>query len=117
MARLIKRGQIWIADLNPGYGIEIHKKRPVLIISSDIFNMQLRTAIVVPLSTQVIPLGPEKILIEKNGTGLDQDSAALCIDIRAIDKNRLLKLSGKIPQIKIKEIEEALKLVLGLIQE
>lgn len=114
MARLIKRGQIWVANLDPGYGIEIRKKRPILVISSDIFNEQLKTVIVIPISTQVLPLGPEKILIEKDGSNLERDSAALAVNIRAIDKSRLIKKAGKISKQKLLEVEEAVKLVLGI---
>lgn len=114
MARLIKRGQIWIADLNPGYGIEIHKKRPVLVISGDIFNRQLKTIIVIPISTQVLPLGPEKILIEKHGSNLENDSAVLAVDIRAIDKDRLVKRIGKVSKQKMSEVEDTIKLVLDM---
>lgn len=115
MARLIKRGQIWVANLDPGYGVEIRKKRPVLIISGDIFNNQLRTVIVIPISTQVLPLGPEKILIKKGVSGLEEDSAVLAVDIRSIDKDRLVKKMGKISKKKLQEVEEALKLVLGIV--
>jgi mRNA interferase MazF len=114
MARLIKRGQLWVANLDPGYGVEIRKKRPVLIISNDFFNQQLRTVIVIPISTQVLPLGPEKIMIEKNGNGLEENSAVLAVDIRAIDKIRLVKKVGKISKQKLLEVEEVINLVLGM---
>lgn len=116
MARLIKRGQVWIADLNPGFGIEIRKKRPVLIISNDQINKLLPTIIVVPVSSQVFPLGPEKVLLPKNSAGLDKDSVVLAPTIKSIDKVRLVNKIGKLKQDKLLEIEDSLKLVLGMIK-
>lgn len=116
MARLIKRGQIWIADLNPGLGVEIHKKRPVLIISADILNQQLPSVIVVPTSSQVHPLGPEKILLGKNEAFLKKESVALAVFVRAIDKSRLIKRVGEVSSDKLIEVEDALQLVLGMVK-
>lgn len=116
MARLVKRGQIWTANLNPGYGVEIHKVRPILIISNDLLNKSLRTIIVIPLSSQVLPMGPEKILIDEKDSGLDKDSVVLTTFIRFIDKRRLVERIGKISDDQLLEVEEACKLVLGMIE-
>lgn len=114
MARLVKRGQIWIADLNPRYGVEIHKKRPVLIIASDEISRYLRTTIVIPISSQVFSKSAENVLLPKNSTKLDKDSVALPFFVRAIDKNRLIKKVGSITDEKLIEVEDSLKLVLGM---
>lgn len=115
MARLVKRGQIWIADLNPGYGVEIRKKRPVLIIASDEISRYLRTTIVVPISSQVFSEGVENVLLPKSSTKLEKDSVALAFFVSAIDKNRLIKKVGSITDEKLMEVEDALKLVLGMV--
>jgi len=114
MARLIRRGQIWICDLNPGYGLEIHKKRPVLIIAADEVNRNLHTTIVIPISSQVSSVGIEKIFLPKNSAGLDKNSVVLPVLVRTVDKERLVKRVGKISEEKLGEVEESLKLVLGL---
>lgn len=116
MARIIRRGQIWIADLNPGFGIEIHKKRPALIISNNEINTYSPRIIVVPLSSQIVPLGPEKVFLPKKSAGISKDSVVLAPEVRSVDKNRLMKKIGKISQEKMFEVEEALKLVLGMIE-
>lgn len=116
MAGLIKRGQIWTANLNPGFGVEIHKVRPVLVVSENVLNQSWRTIIVVPLSSKIDPLGPEKVLIPRKSSGLERDSAVLAHFVRAIDKNRLVKKIGAIKKDQFLEIEEALKLVLGMIE-
>lgn len=114
MARLISRGQVWIADLNPGFGIEIHKKRPVLVISNNTLNNNWPRIVVVAFSTQIHPMNPGKVFIPKNTCGVDRDSIILTQEIRTIDKVRLIKKTGILPKEKLLEVEESLKLVLGM---
>ncbi len=116
MAGLIKRGEIWIADLDPGYSVEIHKKRPVLIIASDYINQNLHTTIVIPISSQITSQGIEKVVLKKSANGLDKESLILPVFVRVIDKTRLIKKIGKISQDKLEEVEDSLKLVLGIIE-
>lgn len=111
-----KRGNIFIADLNPSFGYEIHKKRPVLIVSHNSFNKKLRTIIILPFSSIVTTfIGPEMIEIPSQ-KGLDKPSIILLSQIRAIDKSRLIKKIGVLSKEKMLEVEEALKLVLGMIE-
>lgn len=116
MARLgAKRGEIWIADLMPGKGWEVAKKRPALIISSDYINSISPLVIVVPLSSQVPKvLGPERIFLTRSESKLTKDSVLFVNQIRAIDKSRLVKKVGSISKGKIEEVGYALKIVLGL---
>ncbi|MBI2327890.1 type II toxin-antitoxin system PemK/MazF family toxin [Candidatus Curtissbacteria bacterium] len=108
-----KRGQIYIADLDPGFGREIHKKRPVLIISDNAFNQTATHAIIIPsssvipstLSSEIIPIGRPR--------GFEKESVLLPLFIRSIDQDRLIKKIGKISKQKLLEVEEALKLILG----
>lgn len=113
---LIKRGDIYIADFDPSFGQEIHKKRPVLIISNDILNQISPTLIVLPFSS-VIPqtISFEKVKLSKI-KGLAKESVILVNHIRAIDKSRLIKKIGKLSKSKLEEVEESLKLVLGMIE-
>lgn len=110
----IKRGQIWIADLNPGFGQELHKKRPVVIISTETVNTNSPLIIVLPLTSQVSHLGPEKILLSQKETGLHKKSAVLILGVRSIDKDRLLKKVCSVTQDSMLKIEDSLKLLLGL---
>lgn len=113
----MKRGDIWTVDLNPGYGREIHKKRPVLIISNDIVHDNTNHVLIIPLSSQVPQkIGIEMVLIGKN-EGLDKESVILPIFVRSIDKDRIIKKIGRISEEKLQEVEKALKLVLSLSEE
>ena len=110
----IKRGEIWIADLNPGYEQEIHKKRPVVIISNDAINKYSPTLIILPVTSRVFPLGPEKILLSKKNKKLHKKSAILILGIRNIDRNRLIRKISYVDGENMIEIEDGLKLVLEL---
>ena len=110
-----KRGQVYIADLDPAFGREIHKKRPVLIISNDSYNLTTPYVVIIPTSSIVPSLvNPEMVLLGKIKS-LEKPSVLLPLYIRSIDKDRLIKNVGKISKSKLQEVEEALKLVLGLI--
>lgn len=109
-----RRGEIYVADLDPTFGRELHKKRPVLIISSDTLNQNSNTVIMLPLSS-IVPkfIGPD-VVRSTEVKGLDKDSIILVSQIRAIDKDRLIKKVDKVKEDELWEVEEALKLVLGM---
>lgn len=115
MAR-VKRGQIWLVNLDPGFEREIRKKRPALVISHDSINEQTFNVIVIPASS-IVPkiLGPEMVVISKEA-GLDQRSILLPVFIKSIDQKRLIKKIGEISKGKMKEVEEAVKIVLDINQ-
>lgn len=111
----IKRGEIWAADLRPGKGSEIAKIRPVIVVSADSINSEFPLVIVTPISSQIPPVtGFDQILLKQKQTGLKKDSVILVSNLRSIDKSRFTKRVGKISKTKLAEIEEALKLVLGM---
>ncbi len=109
-----KRGQIYIADLDPAFGREIHKKRPVLVISGNDYNQMTPYAVVIP-SSSVVPqtVTPEMVFIGKP-KGFNEKSVLLPLLMRSIDKSRLLRKIGTILPNKMKEVEESVKLVLEL---
>lgn len=109
-----KRGEVFIADLNPGFGREIHKRRSVLVISNNSLNQNLSTVIVIPLSS-IIPefIGPDVVKIEDK-IGLDRESVLIVNQIRSIDQTRLIKRVGILSQDKIEQVEEALEIALGM---
>lgn len=111
-----KRGEVYIADLNPGFAKEIHKKRPVLIISKDEVNKNSPYAIVIPASSIVPQTLNKEMVLLNNRSGLNKKSVLLTIFIRSIDKERLIKKIGKLSKSKLEEVEESLKLVLGMVE-
>lgn len=114
----IRRGDLWIADLRPGQGFEVSKKRPCLIVSNNAVNDISPTVVIIPLSSQAYKiLGPERLFISKKESRLTKDSVILVTQIRAIDKTRLIKLIGSISKARLQEVEDAIKIVLDLTGE
>ena len=109
-----KRGEIYVADLDPAFGKEIHKKRPVLVISDNAFNQATPHAIIIP-SSSIVPanLSPEIVSIGKPKS-FDKESVLIPLYIRSIDQSRLINKIGKVSKQKLLEVEEAIKLVLGI---
>lgn len=112
-----KRGEIYIADLKPSFGREIGKTRPALIISDNALNKVLPTVIVIPFSS-IVPqnIGPDFVKFS-NQKGLKKTSVLVVNQLGAIDRLRLVEKVGKISKQKLSEVEEAIKLVLGLIDK
>lgn len=109
---VIKRGEIWLTNFNPGFRTELHKNRPALIISANEVNKHHPRVIVIPISTKNYS-GLSVVLITSKGSGLDKESIILPAEIRAVDKARLNKRLGKISKDKMKEVEEVAMLILG----
>lgn len=113
---IVKRGDIWLVNLDPTLGHEIKKSRPAVIIQNDLGNKYSSITIIAPITSQ----GLDKIYpIEvelKRRHGLDKDSKALLNQIRAIDKKRLIKKLSRIDEFELQEIDEAIKISLGLVK-
>lgn len=112
-----KRGDVVIVNLDPTQGSEQGRIRPCVIVQNDIANKYSPVTNIVPLTNAANVNKWYKCLVflSKDETGLDVDSAALCNQIRTIDmKNRIIKKTGLIADKNMKEIDEALRIHLGL---
>jgi mRNA interferase MazF len=108
----MKKGEIWETDLPYSDGKEQSGRRPSAIISEIEANM----AIIVPFTSNVQALRfQNSVEVEPSiENGLDSLSIALCFQVRAVDKKRLLKRIGELESRKVKEIDASLKRMLGL---
>ena len=88
----IERGEIWVADLDPGYGTEPGKQRPVLIVQAQaLLAAEHPSTLVVPLTTNLIgPAEPLRIRVPASRE-LNENSDLLIDQLRAIDNRRLRK--------------------------
>jgi mRNA interferase MazF len=109
MSQLIRRGDVFWANLDPTVGVEIKKKRPVVVMSNDVINQRSRLVIVVPLTTNLARLSPSHVLIPRGEGGLNQDSKVLTEQIRAIDKQRLVAKIGTLSNRFLRLIEQAIR--------
>ena len=115
MTLKIKRAHLYTADLNPNFGTEAGKVRPVLILQTDVMNIEHPSTLICPLTTKVRPeVEILRVHLEKGTAGLKQDSDILIDQIRAIDNVRLKKELGKLPGSVLQEVEEKISIVLGL---
>ena len=114
MSDFPKRGEIWLVNWNPGRGSEQAGKRPALVIQNDVGNEKAATTIVTAISSSV-KLYPMNVKIESFESGLDLPSVVKAGQILTIDKNRLEKKIGRLGMKKIKEVDYAIRLSLGLL--
>ena len=107
MATEIKRGQIYMADLNPVIGSEQGGIRPVVIIQNDRGNRFSPTVIVAAITGQDKRNLPTHTKLKT--TGLPKESTALLEQIRTLDKSRLLEKLGDVSESGMNRITEALR--------
>lgn len=113
---LMKRGDIYYANLNPTIGDETQKVRPVLIVSNNANNKVSSTVTIVPITSNIKKIYPFEVLLEASETGLAKDSKAQCHQIRTISKLRIQseRRQGVSNAQILKAIKEALQLHLSL---
>lgn len=110
----INKNEIWLAKLNPGYGTELGKTRPVVIIQSDFINDSLPSVIVCPITSQIL-LESKILRVHLNEGQINKACDILIDQIRAIDKRRLIKKVGQLNIKQINQVNENVKIVLDLI--
>ncbi len=113
---IVKRGDIYYADLSPVVGSEQGGIRPVLIIQNDIGNKYSPTVIATAITSQINKSKmPTHIEIDANEYGLSKDSVVLAEQIRTIDKRRLKEKIGHLDDELMSRVNEALEISFGLI--
>jgi mRNA interferase MazF len=94
----VERWSIWHANLDPVVGSEQGKKRPVLVISNTALNDILPVVNVIPITSRKPGrrIYPNEALLTNGTGGLTADSLVLCYQIRTLDKQRLLRIYGRV---------------------
>ena len=111
----VSRGDIVLVNLDPVIGSEQGKTRPALIIQNDISNKYSPITIVAPITTKVYSKQfPTNVEIDPTNSPIKEKSTILLNQIRAIDRQRVIKNFGKISSKKLKEVDEAIRASLGL---
>lgn len=114
MTNQFKRGEVWLANLNPTQGSEQAGIRPVIIFQNDIISQFSTTIIAIPLTTNQRRASlPICLVIEQGDSGLAQDSVALCFQMRVLDKTRLIRKLGQLSSQTITQLDEVVLLTLG----
>ncbi len=112
---IVKKGEIYFADLSPVIGSEQGGVRPVLVVQNDIGNKYSPTVIVAAVTSQINKAKlPTHVEIRAEGHGLSKDSVVLLEQLRTIDKKRLREKIGKIDDECLKKTNDALSISLGI---
>lgn len=115
MSREPSRGEIWLADLNPIRGHEQAGTRPVLVVSTDIFNHGPAGLVFVLPITRTDRRIPAHIPLEPPEGGVSRRSLILCDALRSVSKDRLTGNPwGSVSQTTMQRVEETLRLLLDL---
>lgn len=114
---IVKRGDVYFADLSPVVGSEQGGVRPVLIIQNDIGNRFSPTVIVAAITAQIQKAKlPTHVEIDAERYGFERDSVILLEQIRTIDKQRLTDKITHLDEEMMDKVDEALQISLGLIE-
>jgi len=111
-----KRGDVCLVNLDPVIGSEIAKVRPAVIISNDINNEVANTVTVIPITSKKrAQIYPFEVMLPKGIANLKNDSIAKANQIRTVDKRRILRVLGHLPNFYINQIERAILIHLGIL--
>ena len=97
----IRQFEIWIADLNPRFGTETGKTRPVVVVQTDYLNKVHPSTVICPITTNVKPDSEIlRVHLKKGMARLKEDCDVMIDQIRAIDNKRFVKRVGELsPEI------------------
>ena len=114
METIVKRGEIYFADLSPVVGSEQGGVRPVLVIQNDVGNKYSPTVIVSAITSQLSKAKlPTHIELSSQEYHLPKNSVVLLEQIRTLDKRRLKEKITVVDESKMKEINRAILISLG----
>ena len=112
---IIKKFEIWLANLDPKSSTETGKTRPLLIVQTDILNKIHPSIIICPITTNVKPESQILRVHLKKGIAKVKENCDIMIDqLRAIDNKRLVKKIGVLPKELSELVKENIRIVLDL---
>ena len=111
---MIKRGEIYYADLNPVVGSEQGGIRPIIVLQNDVGNKYSPTVIAAATTSRLTKAKlPTHIELTRENTPMPKDSVVLLEQIRTIDKSRIKEKIGELPPDVMQQINDALLVSLG----
>lgn len=111
--RIIRRGDIYLANLDPVIGSEQGGERPVVVLQNNLGNKYSPTVIVAPITSKKKTKLPTHVPV-KAMKGLEKDSIALLEQVRTIDKSRLKDYIGFIDRANMVKVDEAFRISIGM---
>ena len=115
----MRRGEVYLVNLEPSQGAEANKTRPAIVVSNDAANIaatrnSVGVVVVVPLTSNVSRVYPFQVLLGGNEGGLDRESKAQTEQLRAVDVSRFGRRLGALQTATLRKIDDALRLHLAL---
>lgn len=115
MDLIVKKGDLYFADLSPVIGSEQGGVRPVLVVQNNVGNKYSPTIIVAAVTSRKNKAQlPTHVSIDAAGNGLSKNSVVLLEQLRTIDKSRLRERIGTLDQELMPDVNEALGVSLGI---
>ena len=112
---IVKRGEVYYADLSPAIGSEQSGVRPVLVVQNNVGNKYSSTVIVAAITSKTSKTKlPTHIELYEGDCGLLIDSVVLLEQIRTIDKRRLRNRVGKLDEYIMANVDAALAVIFNL---
>jgi mRNA interferase MazF len=112
----VKRGDVYVVELDPTRGSEIKKTRPAVIIQNDVDNRYSPITVVAPITSKFdTELYPTEVLVKPPEGGLRTDSVVLLNQLRAVDGSRLGRRLGALKPATMALVNDGLAIVLALI--
>jgi mRNA interferase MazF len=115
----MRRGEIYAVDLDPVRGSQANKRRPAVIVSNDSANLAAErlgrgVVTVVPVTSNLERVYPFQVPLPSDVTGLPRSSKAQAEQVRSVAVERVGARLGVVPPALMLEVDEALRLHLGL---
>ena len=112
--KMIQRGDLFYANLDPTVGSEQGGTRPVLILQNDVGNYFSPTVVAAAITSRRAKKSLPTHVVLENVPGLEPQSLLLLEQLRTIDRKRLCGYIGFISSVKMKEVDQALTISLGI---
>src|ERR1039457_69445 len=111
-----RRGEIYLCSFDPTVGHEIKKTRPALVIQNDVGNRYSPLTIVAAITSTVSPVPyPVEVVIDPTAAnGMVVRSSIRLDQIRTVDRQRLVRRLGVVDSFVVAQVDQALKISLGL---
>jgi mRNA interferase MazF len=115
----MRRGEVYLVNLEPTQGAEANKTRPAIVVSNDAANIAatrngVGVIAVVPVTSNASRVYPFQVLLSGNEGGLDRESKAQTEQLRAVDVSRFGRRLGALQAATLRKIEDAIRLHLAL---